>query len=629
MRTVLPSVAPALGAPAPARAPAGRGAKRGADIGVDGGGRSAGGGGLGAGAGGAGGAGGGPGVRADRAPVALAAPVAGTDGKAPPNGGDAPADVSRFVVDMPEVHYNSTRLPGSDRLDSSDVELTVHVSPTFVAAVKRAAVLYGDADAGLASLVSCEVLYFDGTVPSVFLEEECPGAPGGLRFSMSPLPPVDVHSCALNERARLLSVHVCRRFPISSAHAGRRFLLCLRLGDEVVVSRSFIVLAKKAKVGTPPKLRFQPELVVVDPRRAATLALMSRAVAGPGGGGGGGGGGGAHMGFASVAGVGAGPAAGGGGGGGSGRGGAASPWQGDAGGGAEEEVAVVDASPAPVAAAPTRVTGTRSAHQGAGGGPVVCSDGGWGPKAGRGANSAVAGGGAAAPGAFSSAVTGTTCSGAGVAAPLEGDLSPAATARGPDADADPDSGAADTESCASCGGCHASSREGGGDACCASPALKRARCNAGARRGGARSGCGGGACSGGAGSGVDGGRDAWAPDAEPHQAEAEAEDFAISAAWVGCAPPFSPFGSLFGDGRCVDGLAGLASSPGGPDANGCGDAAAVAGGFGCSGGGGAFLDGAFGGLGEPGSPLAGGALEGDDTWAFAGSGSDTLADLAL
>jgi hypothetical protein len=200
-----------------------------------------------------------------------------------------------LVKDMEETHFNSTRLPGSDRLDSSDIELVFSLSERFMAAVAAAAdaqasgATSGARGAGarkssvsssasveavLVDLVSCEVLYFDNSVPSVFIEEEDASAPHGFRFVLSPLPEVTLRF-ALNEKARRLRVWLSRKMPLSSSHGGRRFKLAFLLGDELVYSRPFVVLAKKAKQGTPAKLKFQPEFVELVPEREARLAAMA------------------------------------------------------------------------------------------------------------------------------------------------------------------------------------------------------------------------------------------------------------------------------------------------------------------------------------------------------------------
>ena len=54
----------------------------------------------------------------------------------------------------------------------------------------------------------------------------------------------------LDEDRCELSVWVERKMPLSSSHAGRRFVLAFLLGDvEVVTTRAFEVFAKKPKAG--------------------------------------------------------------------------------------------------------------------------------------------------------------------------------------------------------------------------------------------------------------------------------------------------------------------------------------------------------------------------------------------
>ena len=203
---------------------------------------------------------------ASAAAAAAAAAAAGT-----------PRGACVLLDDVPEPYYNSTRLPGSDRLDSSDVALTFSVSARFVGALAaaRSAGRVGrrapaDADV-LAGLVHGEVLYHDGTLPLVFVD----GAGADGEGVLSPLPPLALR-CALD--GHVLSVTFRRALPISSAHAGRKFMLSFALGDEVVRTRAFAVLAKKAKMGVPAKVRVTPEVVSLSDARAALLRPLDTLV---------------------------------------------------------------------------------------------------------------------------------------------------------------------------------------------------------------------------------------------------------------------------------------------------------------------------------------------------------------
>ena len=178
---------------------------------------------------------------------------------------------------MEDVHFNSTRIAGTDRLDSSDVELCFHVSDAFVRCVSAWQSSHrgesGGLDAALAACVSCEVLFFDGGLPTVFVEEEdvCTGA---MQYRMSSIPPPKLR-CAYTESRRQLRVWVERKMPLSSSHGGRRFILAFVLGkDEVVRTRPFLVFAKKAKEGVGSKFKYQPTFLEVDARRAGVLQRL-------------------------------------------------------------------------------------------------------------------------------------------------------------------------------------------------------------------------------------------------------------------------------------------------------------------------------------------------------------------
>ena len=200
---------------------------------------------------------------------------------------------------MEEFHYNSTRLPGNDRLDSSDVSVLVGLSRSFIDEVTARAGVAATAACGTGAvhgrassastnnaaklstaasqLVRCEVLYFDGSVPSVCIEQDDASCPYGVRLTLSPLPEVAVR-CVVDMAKQQMRVWFSRKMPLSSSHAGRRFKLVLSLGDDdVVVSRPFVVLAKKAKAGTPAKVKFQPEYVPMDSDREARLARVCAA----------------------------------------------------------------------------------------------------------------------------------------------------------------------------------------------------------------------------------------------------------------------------------------------------------------------------------------------------------------
>lgn len=195
-----------------------------------------------------------------------------------------PSDKCVLVHDMDDVHYNSTRVPGTDRLDSSDLELSFSVSETFLGHVaaslalhRAAGVLEGSAqmDAALSDTVACEILFYDGSIPTVFVEEE-DATTGSLVFRMSSIPPPKLR-CSLSEARRCLRVWVERKMPLSSSHGGRRFVLGFVLGaSEVVYTRPFLSFAKKAKEGTGSKFKYQPVFMHVDTRRQTILGLLAR-----------------------------------------------------------------------------------------------------------------------------------------------------------------------------------------------------------------------------------------------------------------------------------------------------------------------------------------------------------------
>ena len=196
-----------------------------------------------------------------------------------------PTAVCALIKDMDDMHFNSTRIAGTDRLDSSDVELSFHVSESFAARIAdaverlRARPELSDAtaavDVALAENVACEVLFFDGGVPTVFVEE-VDVATGNMSFRMSSIPPPKLRFAYFESR-RYLRVWVERKMPLSSSHGGRRFMLAFVMGeDEVVCTRPFLVFAKKAKEGVGSKFKYQPTFVEVDSQRAAVLTRLQQ-----------------------------------------------------------------------------------------------------------------------------------------------------------------------------------------------------------------------------------------------------------------------------------------------------------------------------------------------------------------
>jgi len=176
----------------------------------------------------------------------------------------SPLTKSVLCKDMEDVHFNSTRVPAV---------------AASVAALKQPGERTDSCtlDAALAENVSCEILFYDGTVPTVFVESEDPHT-GKVAFEMTPLPAPKLRFAYFESR-RCLRVWVERRMPLSSSHAGRRFVLAFLLAKcEVVTSRPFLAFAKKAKEGTGSKFKYQPARVDMNSHRACVLASLQESL---------------------------------------------------------------------------------------------------------------------------------------------------------------------------------------------------------------------------------------------------------------------------------------------------------------------------------------------------------------
>lgn len=160
------------------------------------------------------------------------------------------------------VHYNSTRLPGSDRLDSSPLTFTFAVPRQFAE----------DLDANAAA-VHVDIVYFNGEAPKVFVEDARGNNPASFRLSHIPAP--RVVSCEAD--GDVLTVQVDRKFPLSSSHGLRKFRLAFTFTPcgASVLTEPFTVLAKKAKKGVGVKLVHKPTLLPVDAAREARLARLA------------------------------------------------------------------------------------------------------------------------------------------------------------------------------------------------------------------------------------------------------------------------------------------------------------------------------------------------------------------
>lgn len=79
---------------------------------------------------------------------------------------------------------------------------------------------------------------------------------------------------SIDRGARTLSAVLDRKFPLSSSHGNRRFVLAWVVGQDVLCTTAFMVFAKKGKAGTGAKWRYKNPLIAVDDARAASLAKL-------------------------------------------------------------------------------------------------------------------------------------------------------------------------------------------------------------------------------------------------------------------------------------------------------------------------------------------------------------------
>lgn len=177
------------------------------------------------------------------------------------------------MTELPRTLYNSRRIPPSWSLDSSDLELTFIVSEAFVRRFNAAAVACKAADpaapdtdvvdSALQQLCACRVLFYDNTVPRVFVEH------GTGRTSMQPLAAPRTR-LALDLRARKLRMFVARTFPVSSNFGGKPFKLALMVGDDVIGTPAMFFNSKQAK---PDVCRKNIKPPVLEEPTAANVAV--------------------------------------------------------------------------------------------------------------------------------------------------------------------------------------------------------------------------------------------------------------------------------------------------------------------------------------------------------------------
>ncbi|KAA0150933.1 hypothetical protein FNF31_06934 [Cafeteria roenbergensis] len=138
----------------------------------------------------------------------------------------------------------------------------------------------------LSSLVDVDVLYFDGTIPTVFLTDS---EDDRSRGSLHPVPLPSADLTLQTSPVPVLQVSLLpKSLPISTVHANRPFILSIVLaGTEVVTTRQFCVSAKEPKDPprriVPPIQRAEKAAKTVrrsggdSSERATTLVAMSDA----------------------------------------------------------------------------------------------------------------------------------------------------------------------------------------------------------------------------------------------------------------------------------------------------------------------------------------------------------------
>lgn len=162
-----------------------------------------------------------------------------------------------LLTDIPSIVYNNRR-DAAGCLDGSPFDLQFHVSTAFVDTVRRlsaesvrrgAARSQATAAAQvLRRIVTVETVYFDGSLPHVYVDGE----------GMRPIDPPKLSSLLLHEATAVLSVSVERSFPLSSAHCGKPFRLAFVFqGRELCTTPEFHVMAKMGKAGTVSRPRKQ------------------------------------------------------------------------------------------------------------------------------------------------------------------------------------------------------------------------------------------------------------------------------------------------------------------------------------------------------------------------------------
>lgn len=156
---------------------------------------------------------------------------------------------------VPEVHFNNDR-DASDRLCGERLRIQVQLSEAVRAQLTAALSdlrerIFNRADAWKSVLqthVHAEVVRVDGRVLECF-----------SRGLFVPVPSPSVHvETPLASAATVpdsLTILVDREFPLSSAHGNAPMRLAIHVGDEVALSNSFSVFAKKGKRGQAIKKR--------------------------------------------------------------------------------------------------------------------------------------------------------------------------------------------------------------------------------------------------------------------------------------------------------------------------------------------------------------------------------------
>lgn len=202
------------------------------------------------------------------------------------SGGDAvgvtAVPAATLLTPLASHVFKSVRLDGQ-KLNSAPLELSFRLSSAFSTivladveerqAAKSSLTRQKALNLALSTLVATEILYSDGQVPTVYVED------AGVLMPVNN-PSVDFF---LDEVSNIVKLKIERNFPLSSSHCGRPFRLAFVFGgDHVIATEPFLVMAKEPKAGTTlkPRVPKRPKQVTAE-RDAALEAIRQSRLAGP------------------------------------------------------------------------------------------------------------------------------------------------------------------------------------------------------------------------------------------------------------------------------------------------------------------------------------------------------------